>query len=761
VTQVLDCPKVDDAAVAAVLEGLRDRGATCQVYIRAGGTNVCINAVNAGRDGWSEYSEAASRRAATGGRRMLPVLGSGEVDARFWIAYDVGSARSLADHRARGLLPTSTSQRVLSDVARALDEAAAKGLFASELPPDSVFVTEKGARLGDLGTAREGLAGAKLALEGDPAYVPPEVLRGERAGERAGVYLFGALLQYLLTGAAPQRGGSSPRQCLQPDLPASIKAIVAVAMADDPDSRPHTVSEANAMAERALRGEPPARGRRRRAATAGPAKRAIRKAATAGRATTEPAAAKRATTEPAAAKRATTEPAPTKRATTEPAPTKRATTEPATAKHATTKPATAKHATTEPATAKHATTEPATAKRATTEPATAKRAIRKAATAKRATSQPATAKRAIRKAATAKRATSQPATAKPAIRKPAIRKPAIPKPATAKRATSQPATAKRATFRATAERVTSRATAAKRAISRAAGAKRALRKVPTAKRVIPKLDAAQPLRRVGALSVTRRHALGVGGALVLGAAAGLLLGTSPDPEPARAKTVTAGGLSVTLPSGPHRVEARGKGLAIRSPGSLLRARMVSSPLPPSLDARPVRLGPLQAWRHSAGGEVRYSVPTSRGTLAVTCRVTASASSRPLRLCERTASTLRLRDARALPLATVVVESRRVQTTVAALEAERDAARARLGSASTSDEQRLAAQDLADSHERAASVLRELAGAGSVEAAARGAADAYSRLAAAAESGSAERWDEASEQVRRSDAALAEAVAAAP
>jgi hypothetical protein len=607
VTQVLDFPKVDDAAVAVALEVLRDRGATCQAYIRAGGTNVCVKAVYAGGDRWSEYREAASRRAATRGRRMLPVLDSGDVEGRFWIAYDVGTARSLADHRGRPILPTSTSQRVLSDVARALDEAAAQGVFASELPPASVFVTGKGARLGDLGTAREGLAGARLELEGDPAWVPPEVLRGERAGERSGVYLFGALLHYLLTGAAPRRNGSSPRECRQLDLPASIKAIVARTMADDPGHRPHAVSEAHGMAQRALRGEPQARARKRRTATAGRAKRAI---------------------------------------------------------------------------------SPAT---------TAKRAFRKAARARRA----------IPKldAARPLRRVAKLDAARPLRRFPKL------------------------------------------------DAARPLRRVA-------ELDAARPLRRVAAVPVTRRRVLGVGGALALGAAAGLLLGTSPDPEPARAQTVTAGGLSVTLPSARHRVEPRPKGLAVRAPGSLLRARLVDSPLLPATDARPVQLGRLQAWRHSAGGEVHYSVPTSRGTLAVTCRVTASASSRPLRLCERTASTLRLREARALPLAAVAEEARRLRATVAALEAERDAGRARLAGAFTPNDQHVAAQDLADSHESAATALRELTGAGPVEAAARAAADAYARLAAAAESGSAERWTAASERVRRSDAVLVQAISAA-
>jgi hypothetical protein len=242
--QRLRTPKVDEAAIAVALEDLSARGATRQTYVRADGRDVCVNAVNAGEESRSGYSEAALRRAATRGRRLLPVLDSGEIEGRLWIAYEMGSTTSLADNRGHLLLPTAKCLRVLSDVARALDDAAREGVFAYELPPGSVFVSHRGARLGDLGTAREALFAAGYAPEGDTAYVPPEVLHGERPGERSGVYLLGALLYHLLTGASPLDGRAAALNGGRPGLSASINSVVATTMADDPALRPGSAAAA-------------------------------------------------------------------------------------------------------------------------------------------------------------------------------------------------------------------------------------------------------------------------------------------------------------------------------------------------------------------------------------------------------------------------------------------------------------------------------------------------------------------------------------
>ena len=225
--------------------------------------------------------------------------------------------------------------------------------------------------------------------------------------------------------------------------------------------------------------------------------------------------------------------------------------------------------------------------------------------------------------------------------------------------------------------------------------------------------------------------------------------------------MTVAGLSITLPPGWHPGDRGDESLSARAEsGVTLHARLVDRPLELQEKYKAVQLGALEVWRHSAPGAAVYTTPTSEGTLVVTCRASASVGPGPLRECERAASTLRLRGGRGLPLTAALEDSERLRAAVAALGAQRDRARTRLGRASTPRGQRLLAQDLARIHSRAATALDGLAEADSVKASVRRAADAYSSLAASAGSGSAGRWERASERVRRSEAVLAQAIAAA-
>jgi hypothetical protein len=249
--------------------------------------------------------------------------------------------------------------------------------------------------------------------------------------------------------------------------------------------------------------------------------------------------------------------------------------------------------------------------------------------------------------------------------------------------------------------------------------------------------------------------------LALGIGAGLLLGGSSDPESPRTTVVTGGGLGVTAPPGWHAARRGANGLTIRperGAATGLEANLVNAQPERDPASEPVQLGSLQAWRTEAPGEVRYAAPTTAGAVLITCRAAPSDPS-VLQLCERAASTLRLDNASALPVAGGVEQEERLRTTITALRTQRDAGRRRLARAETRDGQRLVARSLARSHARAAAALDPLSGSEPIAAAVRGTARAYAGLAQSAARGSERRWQLASERVERRDAVLAEALAA--
>jgi hypothetical protein len=245
----------DEAEIArAVAKGPGPETAF-QTLVTAGRRRLCVTAIRAPEveDAWLRWSAVVSRRAEAGANRLLPVAATGDFDGCHWIAYEVGSATSLASERRRRW-PVEPCLALLFDVAHGLDEAGADGLLPYELRPESIFIDERfGALLGDFGSAREAF-GAPPAGDGrEQIFVPPEVLRGEGAGERSGVYACGVLLYQLLTGGPPRPG---PLTRWRSDAPDAIDLVVARGMARDSLERYASATEFCERARRALLDDP-------------------------------------------------------------------------------------------------------------------------------------------------------------------------------------------------------------------------------------------------------------------------------------------------------------------------------------------------------------------------------------------------------------------------------------------------------------------------------------------------------------------------
>jgi serine/threonine-protein kinase len=160
-----------------------------------------------------------------------------------------------------GALPLNDAAFMLRQIASALDHAHRKGVIHRDIKPSNIMVDQDGnAFLTDFGIARMqekgdgpqkgGLTQTGFAV-GTPGYMSPEQCLGKSDIDgRTDIYAMGAMLYQMLTGQMPftadtpmqvimkhiQEAVPSAR-AINPDLPEDIDAIIAKAMAKDPNQR--------------------------------------------------------------------------------------------------------------------------------------------------------------------------------------------------------------------------------------------------------------------------------------------------------------------------------------------------------------------------------------------------------------------------------------------------------------------------------------------------------------------------------------------
>jgi serine/threonine-protein kinase len=142
---------------------------------------------------------------------------------------------------------------VLSQVCRALEFSHSRDIIHRDIKPENVMIGAYGeVYLLDWGIAlhlRERAGMTKPALLGTPAYMAPEMARGDVASldARADVYLVGATLHEVLTGRPPHGGANllatlfaaatSAPAALGDEVPQALAEVVHRACAPDPSDR--------------------------------------------------------------------------------------------------------------------------------------------------------------------------------------------------------------------------------------------------------------------------------------------------------------------------------------------------------------------------------------------------------------------------------------------------------------------------------------------------------------------------------------------
>ena len=129
-------------------------------------------------------------------------------------------------------LPTDISLIVALGVSRALEHAHFRRVIHRDIKPSNVLVSRRGeVKLGDFGIAKD-VGDRDLTrtgfVVGTPSYLPPELLKGDRADLRGDLWAGGVLLFECLTGQKPFRG-SSPQELVAAILAGQRERLRALA----------------------------------------------------------------------------------------------------------------------------------------------------------------------------------------------------------------------------------------------------------------------------------------------------------------------------------------------------------------------------------------------------------------------------------------------------------------------------------------------------------------------------------------------------
>ncbi|HEX6186221.1 MAG TPA: protein kinase, partial [Pyrinomonadaceae bacterium] len=180
--------------------------------------------------------------------------------------------------RREGRLEAPRAVSLMRDVCAGVGAAHRRGIVHRDIKPDNIIVTPadedrpaESVKVVDFGIAKlrdMAAEGSTLTeagtMVGTLFYMSPEQCKGEPLDSRADVYSLGAMLHEMLAGAPPFTASSmtsiilkhvnEPPPSLPPDLqiPQTLRAAVARALAKDPDERPRDASEFSREIQAAL-----------------------------------------------------------------------------------------------------------------------------------------------------------------------------------------------------------------------------------------------------------------------------------------------------------------------------------------------------------------------------------------------------------------------------------------------------------------------------------------------------------------------------
>lgn len=184
---------------------------------------------------------------------VVPVYDFGQEAGRYFLvmAYMPGGSLSSLIKNV-GALPTDRVVKISKEIGAGLAYAHQRNVIHRDLKPSNILFDDKGiARVSDMGFAkiRQGGSVASMTasgqLVGTPAYMAPEIWKGQSASEASDVYSLGLITVEMFSGRPLFDGESTPEIMLKhfqprqiPDeIPSELKPVIEKALAEKPEER--------------------------------------------------------------------------------------------------------------------------------------------------------------------------------------------------------------------------------------------------------------------------------------------------------------------------------------------------------------------------------------------------------------------------------------------------------------------------------------------------------------------------------------------
>jgi Tol biopolymer transport system component len=200
------------------------------------------------------FMEEARAAAAFDHPNICTLYGIEEVEGRTFLVMAYVGRKTLRDQIQSGPMSVDDVLALAAEAAAGLQEAHRKGVVHRDIKPSNILICDDGRRvITDFGLAqREDQVRITQWGQwiGSPAYMAPEVVRGEKATPRSDIWSLGVVLYEALSGRLPfgdkpmaalvlaiQNEEVEPLSEICPEVPSQVSQLVQHMMARNPSDR--------------------------------------------------------------------------------------------------------------------------------------------------------------------------------------------------------------------------------------------------------------------------------------------------------------------------------------------------------------------------------------------------------------------------------------------------------------------------------------------------------------------------------------------